>query len=447
MSDEDEEEQSLHLHGVINAVAYEELKGQFLWRQDVGKWWVKHPSGVWAPERVEELSTALKEIILQRWPNNYTASLISSIKTLLRSDLAIGAEVFDREPWLLGVQNGIVNLETLTLIDDEREHYITRCCNASYEHGQHNEMWDQHILDLFDGDTEMAWCFQKQIGASLVGDSEKIKPQVFLQLVGASGGGKGTTSRSLGDALGSYARHFSSKDFSEGQDRHTQWMMELNGTRLAIVQEMRTEALDVALLKTLSGGDSLIAHEMRMADQRWVPTHTLLFTSNTAPNFDNDTEGMYRRYVPFTTRLPVMDSGGWYEEDLREDLSGILMWCVRGTAGWLSEDDGSVIALPESVRELRDVDIAGQSMQSEFIQECVSFTGGDLLRSEVRSEYTWWLANVKGDMEPLAQNDKRIQKLYDIINHIGASPRRFTVDGKPGQLGWAGASLIDRNRR
>lgn len=252
------------IQAMANGVAVEELENKFLYRQEQrNKWWVKRENGIWTAEEVEEVQTALKDVILGRWPDKYTSALVTSVKTLLRSDLAVSPLKFDLDPWLLGAQNGIVDLEYGKLIGDDVEHYITRTANAPFDPDAQCPMWRAHVLRLLKGDEEMAHTFQKFVGASIVGNAETDKPQGFGQLLGPSGGGKGTTTRVLGRVLGSYSGTFSSEDFAAGHSRHTQWMMRLNGIRLAIVQEMPTDALNVALLKTLSGGDPQVAHDMR----------------------------------------------------------------------------------------------------------------------------------------------------------------------------------------
>jgi putative DNA primase/helicase len=236
------------------------------------------------------------------------------------------ASSFDRDPWLLGVNNGIADLRTGDLVNDDAEHYVTRTSPIDYVQRAESPAWLAHIESVFDGDTDVAHCFQKQIGAALVGDAETLKPQVLLQLLGPSGGGKGLATHTLRWVLGSHAASLRAQDFTDGADRHPQWMTRLRGARLAVVEEMKGKTLDVGLLKQLSRGDSVVANEMRMADKEWVPTHTLIFTSNTAPDFGNDPDGMRRRYVPLPTGPERWgdDTDGTYARRLRVDAEGIL---------------------------------------------------------------------------------------------------------------------------
>ena len=197
------------------------LKWFNVWRQERGEWWLKDVSGIWRPEDCEQLQGQIQCLIsgaddgsLSQIGEGTTASLLNGVKTLLRPVLAKAPTIFDRDPWLIGVGNGIVNLQTFELIRNANDHYITRRSPVDYVRRAVSEEWLNHIDMLFDGDDELAHCFQKQVGAALVGDAELSKPQVFLQLLGPSGGGKGTTTHTLRWTLGSYAVNISSDDIA-----------------------------------------------------------------------------------------------------------------------------------------------------------------------------------------------------------------------------------------
>ena len=46
--------------------------------------------------------------------------------TLVRPDVAIAPAEFDRDPWLLNVQNGTIDLRTGSLQEHRRSDYITK---------------------------------------------------------------------------------------------------------------------------------------------------------------------------------------------------------------------------------------------------------------------------------------------------------------------------------
>ncbi len=424
-----------------------------LWRQERGEWWVRKPSGVWAPEEVEEIDAALINDLGTTFSEKFSSSLVSSVKTLLRPAMAQSAKVFDRDPWLLGCENGIVDLHTGRLLDDDAEHYITRCSPVQYVPGAVSQEWVKHIDMLFDGDEEVAHCYHKQIGAALVGDSQTEKPQVYVCLVGPQGGGKGEAGHTLLAVLGSHAEALRSQDFVEGNDRHTQWLTSVRGARVVIVEEMKGKTLDVALLKSLSGGDTVIANEMHKADSKWVPTHTLFFSSNVEPDFGNDPDGQRRRYVPLPTGPERWeDDDGMYARRLRSNLEGILAWCIEGTRMWLEEDGGGRIALPTKVTDLRDSNIAGHDQAEQFIAETVHVfdpktDDGDVRdykchRAQVRQAFAGWLIG-KGDVVPLAQKDQRLTQVYNRLSQTrGVSVGQPSINGIGQSDGWFGARVV-----
>ena len=103
----------------------------------------------------------------------------------------------------------------------------------------------------------------------------------------------------------------------------------------------------------LSGGDSVVANEMRQADRGWTPSHTLVFTFNTAP-------GLRRRpgrHAPSVRATAHRAYTPWMRAKFRrtarvKSAEVILAWCIEGTRLWLDEDAGGVIALPSSVIDL-----------------------------------------------------------------------------------------------
>jgi putative DNA primase/helicase len=373
----------------------------------------------------------------------------SRIRAMVRSarsepEILVSADLLDADPWVLGCENGTIDLRTGQLRAATPEDLITKSTGIKWDPKATCPAWEQHIGKLFpeedtEEDTRTREVFHKHIGAALVGDA-KNKPEVFLYLQGASGAGKGAATHTLAYVLGDYAAEFDAADFVEtGFSRHKQWMTRFNGARLAIVDEVRSGAIDVALLKKLSGGDSVTANEMRRADQSWRPTHTLVFTANVGPNFNGDTNGIQRRYVP----LPVgsrQDPEPGYEDRLKAEAEGILAWCVRGTLWWLKETgetgaDGRIhggeIELPRHLAEVRDAHVLEHDPFGAFIFDCIMHVGGAwLTRSDAHTAYVEH-ARTLGDSTPSfwKPTDPGWSKLHDKLDQAGRAGKSGGVRG------------------
>jgi len=348
----------------LASAAEAQMRGRFIWCQKQAMWYVREPSGVFYPEELEEVSGIIADVVFTAKPEASSAT-VKAVKELVKVPLAVKASQFDSNPWLLATQSGVVDLETGDLLDEiPADTYLTKVTSCTYDPDAASPKWDEHLKSVFDNDDEVIEFFQKHMGASLIGDS-LIKPQVFLSLQGASGGGKGVTVRALSHVLGDYACDFDSKDLSLGTERHSQWKTRFRGCRLAIINELPKGPIDTALIKALSGGDKQVAHSMRENDTEWIPTQTLLFTTNTSPRME-DTSGMRRRYLPLRTG-PERQSVPGYEQALHAESEGIMAWLMEGLDWWLQEDGGGEIPVPDQVEAFRDAQIVGSDPMRTFV--------------------------------------------------------------------------------
>ena len=365
MADEDTEESGATQLRLASA-SEKIMHGNFVWCQAESRWYVKQePSGVFYPEELEEVSGIVADVVFTAKPEASSAT-VKAVKELVKVPLAVKPSQFDSDPWLLATQDGVIDLHTGSLIEPDASTYLTKVTKCGFDYDAECPHWDTHLESVFDGDYEVIQFFQKHIGAALVGDA-LLKPQVFLSLQGASGGGKGVTVRALSHVLGDYACDFDSKDLSIGTgERHSQWKTRFKGCRLAIINELPKGPIDTALIKALSGGDKQVAHSMRENDTEWIPTQTLLFTTNTSPRME-DTSGMRRRYLPIRTG-PERQAVPGYEQRLHAEAEGILAWLVEGLTIWLEDDGGGEIPVPEQVEVFRDAQIVGSDPMRTFVE-------------------------------------------------------------------------------
>ena len=187
-----------------------------------------------------------------------------------------------------------------------------------------------------------------------------------------------------------------------GLNRHLQWMTRLYKARLALVDELRSGQLNSGLVKNLSGGDTIIANEMRQKDQAWRPTHSLFFTANQAPNFGSgdETKGMRRRYRPLMTG-PTLTSEekrrnqGW-EGKLYDEAEGILAWAIEGCYLWQKAEDKD-LEPPAEMATWIEADVTANDSAAQWIAECVTFDMGERQSSDsLHQAYVDWFNDVYG---------------------------------------------------
>ncbi|MFC6904200.1 phage/plasmid primase, P4 family [Halalkalicoccus tibetensis] len=88
------------------------------------------------------------------------------------------------------------------------------------------------------------------------------------------------------------------------------------------------------VFKTLTAGDSITVERKNKDPFRFQPTQKLLFAANQVPSVDHDDDAFYRRWhiVEFSETIPSADRNPNLEDELLEELPGILNWTLDGYA-------------------------------------------------------------------------------------------------------------------
>jgi putative DNA primase/helicase len=395
----------------------------FRWRDDERAWWAAD-GGFWQRQRTMEVNRTVTTYVVSHYAKA-SAGWTNGVEKYLRELKAVEPSEFDRHPWLLGVQGGVVDLRTGDLQAAESDLLLTRVAPTQYKETATCPKWLDHLARLFEDDSERVDWFQRAVGAALVGNGS-LKDHFFVVVLGAPGNGKGTAMRTLVHVLGQdqHVVNLQASDLT-GRERHLQWMIRLQGARLAIVEEMRRSALDVNKLKALSGGDTITANKMRQADETWEPTHSLFITSNHQPNFGGDTVGMARRYRPIPTgpSLPREEQSVTHEERLKSEAMGILAWAVKGSLLW--QQDGHLKSLA-IIDDLAHSHIVDDDPYQEWADECLLFDSTWWTsRKAVVGSVNWWRAGRGLDTLTAAET----KELYAWLRSHGAGDVRRSESG------------------
>ena len=95
-----------------------------------------------------------------------------------------------------------------------------------------------------------------------------------------------------------------------------------------------TSVQNPGVFKTLTAGDSITVERKNKDPFRFQPTQKLLFAANQVPSVDHDDDAFYRRWyiVEFSETIPPSDRNPNLEDELLEELPGILNWALDGYA-------------------------------------------------------------------------------------------------------------------
>jgi putative DNA primase/helicase len=273
----------------------------------------------------------------------------------------------DANPWLLGVQNGVVDLKSGTFRPAVREDYITKTASVAFDAGVQCPKWLAFLDLVMAGDRELAAYLQRLIGYTLTGS---VREEVAVLLYGTGRNGKSTFRELIYALLGDYAvcsdagLLMAKKD---GGSNATPEIAKLKGMRLVTVNETEENGrLNEQRLKFIVSNDHMTARHLYAEQFDFMPSHKAFITTNHKPVITGSDEGIWRRIhlVPFTVAIPQSEvRKDFRERMLMPEVSGILNWALAGLKAYLQVGLEPPAAVNAATKEYRqDMDIVGQWM-------------------------------------------------------------------------------------
>ena len=194
-------------------------------------------------------------------------------------------EQFDTDEYLLGLPGGLVaDLRTGTARQMQREDYISRCLTVAPDASHATPRWTRFLMEIACGDVDLADYLRRLCALCLTAHPE----QSIFALYGSGRNGKGSYMRVIEGILGNYAVMLRPRELAESKfadDANKRTLSTLESARFVCVQEAVASNLDFALLKVLSGGDTVSAAAMRENARQIKPTWKLFLTTNEQPVF------------------------------------------------------------------------------------------------------------------------------------------------------------------
>ena len=287
--------------------------------------------------------------------------------TFLMSLVPAEREEFDRHKYLLNVENGVLDLKTGELKQHDRELKLTKYTNVAYDRYALCPTWLKFLDQIFKGDEALIEYMQRLIGYSMTGD---ISEQGMYFLVGGGSNGKSTFINIVKHMMGDYGLQTKSDTFIKKKDTGANNdIARLASARfVSAVESEEGEKLQESLVKTITGGEPILARFLRQEFFEFVPEFKVFFTTNHKPIIGGVDEGIWRRVkiIPFTLNLKPHERDKKLEEKLSLEMSGILNWALEGCLEW--QKNGLIE--PDVVKKAtgdykQDMDILGP-----FLDEC-----------------------------------------------------------------------------
>jgi len=328
--------------------------------------------------------------------------------------LIIKNEDFDKNPWLLPVINGVVDLKTGDLLPGSPSDLLMKHCQHEWTGiTTPCPVWEKTLLEIMDGDVEMVEFLSRLFGYSITG---LISEQKLPILWGKGRNGKGTIIETINYILGDYSVPVKPEMLMlQSQSRNSSGpnpdIMALKGARIAFASESdEGKRIDVNMVKRLTGGDTLTGrcpHDKY--ETKFEPTHKLFLLTNNLPKAPSHDYAFWQRVILIPFNLSYVDDpvdkderkkDKHLMEKLKKEASGILAWFVRGCLKW--QESG--LDVPGLVSE----QVAGyrkkEDVLADFIEACCLV--GDGLREKSSSLYVaykeWFEDNYGKRLSPMS---------------------------------------------
>lgn len=265
--------------------------------------------------------------------------------------LALEHAALDAEPWLLAVENGVLDLRTGELRPHRREDLITMVMPIAYDGEATCPGWQRFLTRILAGNTDLIGFLQRAIGYSLTGITRE---QVLFFLHGTGANGKSTFLEILRALVGDYATQADFATFLERRgDGPRNDVARLVGARVVTSSEVgEGKRLDEGLVKSLTGSDTIAARLLYSEAFEFRPQFKLWLAANHKPVIRGTDHAIWRRVrlIPFTVEIPEAERDPDLVPKLRKELPGILAWAVQGCLDW--QEYG--LSAPEAVLDATD---------------------------------------------------------------------------------------------
>ena len=370
-------------------------------------------------------------------------SVYSRIPQHAGPQMAIHPNDCNKDDFMLGVENGVINLKTGELIqgNEAKAMFITHHSFVQFDPTATAPKFLKFIDEIFGGDKELINYIQRFIGYTLTGSSRE---RAILILHGNGSNGKSLFLKVLRDMMGSYSRILNAAvlmksknaDSATGPDAN---IASLAGRRFIMTSETGNhQRLNENLIKQLTGDEPLSARAPYAREAIEFPIKFKMFmATNHKPYIDDVDPAIWSRVkmIPFLQRFlepedcirenhhPI--NKALYNELVKE-LSGILNWALTGCHLW--QESG--LQEPDIVRKATEAFKSESDLLSEWREDFTvegpteETSGADLYNS-----YTAWCMN--NSTRPMTRNafSRRISEIEGV--------ERGTVNRQRGFIGIA----------
>ena len=388
-----------------NAERFYEQHGEHIrWCEDTGKWLIWNGK-IWVSDNKLEIvklahdtirsigseagvGSDSEQLIIKKHALSSESSLhIRAMIDNAKPYLAISMSEFENDPYLLNVENGILNLKTGAITPHQSDQFFGRYIDIPFDPSSTCPKWENFLAVIAGEDQDLIAFLQRAVGYSLTGVTDE---QCFFFIYGRGRNGKTTFIETLHMIFGEYSTKTDAKLLTDDKYfNDKQYAAQLVGIRLVSANEVSDmRKMNESVVKDLTGGDIILARSLYREPFSFKPSHKLWMYGNYKPQIVGQDEGIWRRIkiIPFVVSIPpeINKPQSALFQDFKSEAPGILAWAVRGCLEWQRHGLGFPQKVVEATAEYRNeedvvqqfideictIDCSGQSNKTELYMQC-----------------------------------------------------------------------------
>ncbi len=295
-----------------------------------------------------------------------TSPRISGMIELAKTELGIpiNFSAFDRQPHLLNVANGMIDLRSGELLPHDREAFATHIIDIEYAPEATCPTFDRFVDDVLINDKELGEYVQRVAGYTATGETRE---QCLFFLIGEGANGKSTLLNTLRGVLGPYGKHTPTETLIAKTGAASNDLARLAGSRLVTASEANADQrLADGLLKQITGDEPIVARFLFKEFIEFRPTFKVCLATNQLPHVNGSDAAIWRRLriIPFNRNFTVEEQDRELSKKLEAEKPGILAWIVRGSVDWYENGLQTPKAVAEATAGYRsEMDTVGQFVE------------------------------------------------------------------------------------